>query len=129
MFMKKHLLFICILSLFVSCFELEDNDSVSVSFYVKNTAENPISFSTTIWKFSQINGMYKVTSDYTVNSGDSVLARKATYSSDVIEPNKWFESFVITPVEGIEMSNPNLVENWVKYIRDGLPVYVFTLNQ
>lgn len=54
---------------------------------------------------------------------------KATYSSDVIEPNKWFESFVITPVEGIEMNNPNLVENWVKYIKGGTPVYVFTINQ
>lgn len=127
--MKKNILVFCLFALFTGCLEMDESDSISVSYFVKNTSENSISFSATIWKFSQINGMYKVTNDYIVNPGDSVLARKATYSSDAIEPNKWFESFVITPVEGIEMNNPNLAENWVKYIKEGLPVYVFTLNQ
>ncbi|HEY6914974.1 MAG TPA: hypothetical protein VI413_09885, partial [Paludibacter sp.] len=69
------------------------------------------------------------TNSFDVYPNDSVLARNINYRKDGTAPQSWFKSFVITPVEGIEMNNPELAENWVKYNNNKIPTYVFTLNK
>ena len=104
-------------------------EHVMTEFYVKNTSNKTISFEATIVKPSTITGTYEVTLPFTVNANDKVLARKIEFQKDGKDPQKWFTRFVIYPVEGIQMNDPNLSENWVKSNKDGTPVYEFTLNK
>ena len=104
-------------------------DHVMTEFYVKNTSSKTISFEATIVKPSTITGPYEVTLPFTVNANDRVLARKIEFQKDGNDPQKWFTKFVIHSVEGIQMNDPNLSENWVKSNKDGTPVYEFTLNK
>ena len=128
MYMKKITLSLFIL-LVTSCVDLTSDDSPTTSFYVKNTSNKTITFTASVMKFSQITDPYTVTISFDVNPNDSVLARKTGFKKDGTAPQSWFESFVITQVEGIEMNNPELSENWVKYNIDKIPTYVFTLNK
>jgi len=98
-------------------------------FYVKNTSNKTISFEASIIKSSQISGPYEVSLPFTVYANDSVLARKIEFVKDGKNPQKWFHRFTIQPVEGIQMNDPNLPENWIKYDKNGTPIYVFTLNK
>lgn len=104
-------------------------EHVMTEFYVKNTSNKTISFETSIIKFSTITDPYEVSLQFTVYSGDSVLARRTEFEKDGKEPQKWFHKFIIHPVEGIQMNDPNLAENWIKFNKDGTTIYVFTLNK
>ena len=99
---------------------------VMTEFYVKNTSDKTISFEASVMKSSQILGPHEVSETFTVYPNDSVLARKIEFLAD---NTKWFTSFIIYPVEGIQMNDPNLPENWIKYNRNNLLIYVFTLNK
>ena len=62
----------------------------------------------------------------------SIHTRYHTYpyfKKDGENPQKWFSKFDIFPVEGIEMNNPNLAENWKKTSNDNVPTYTFTINK
>ena len=102
---------------------------VMTEFCVKNTSDKTISFEASIIKFSQITDPYEVSLLFTVQPNESVLARRVEYEKDGLEPQKWFSTFVIYPIEGIQMNDPNLAENWVKSDKEGTPVYEFTLNK
>jgi hypothetical protein len=119
--MKKVFLYFSII-LFFAC----SKDYVMTEFYVKNTSDKIINFEASVMKSSQILGPHEVTEFFTVHPNDSVLARKIEFLAD---NTKWFTSFKIYQVEGIQMNDPNLPENWIKYNRNNLPIYVFTLNK
>jgi hypothetical protein len=121
---KKVFLF-CLVMIFFFCFL----DSIMTEFYVKNTSNKTISFEASIIKFSQITDPYEISLSFTVPPNESVLARKTEFQKDGKEPQKWFTKFVIHPVYGVEMNDPYLLENWVKYIKNDTPVYEFTLNK
>ena len=122
-FIMKKVFLLCSILLFFAC---EKFDTVTTEYYVKNTSNKTIHFDASVLKQSTIMGPHEVTVSFTVHPNDSVLARKAEYWK---ETTKWFTRFIIYPVEGIQMNDPNLPENWIKYDKNGLPVYVFTLNK
>ena len=124
--MKKVFLF-CLAMLLSACNLFEDN--VMTDFYVKNTSNKTISFEASVIKPSQISGPQEVSLPFTVYPNDSVLARRISFRKDSEKPQKWFHKFIIHPVEGIRMNDPNLPENWIKYNTNDNPVYVFTLNK
>ena len=95
-------------------------------FYVKNTSDKTISFEASVMKSSEILGPHEVSEKFTVLPNDSVLARKIRFLED---NTKWFTSFIIYPIEDIQMNDPNLPENWIKHKKDDLPIYVFTINK
>jgi len=118
------------LFLIVLCFVCcEEYDTTTTEFYVKNTSQKTITFDASIIKPSQLSGPYEVSLSFTVNANDSVLARKAQFNRDGKNPQNWFHTFVIHPVEGVQMNDPNLSENWIKYDVNVMPIYVFTLNK
>jgi len=119
--MKKVFLFFSMV-LFFAC----NKHYVMTEFYVKNTSDKTISFEASVMKSSQILGPHEVSETFTVYPNDSVLARKIEFFAD---NTKWFTSFIIYPVEGIQMNDPNLPDNWIKYYKNSLPIYVFTLNK
>ena len=104
-------------------------ESITTEFYVKNTSTKTISFDASVIKFSQITDPYEVFLSFTVHPDEIVLARKTGFEKDGKEPQKWFNTFVIHPVDGIQMNDPNLAENWIKSNKDGTPTYTFTLNK
>jgi len=108
--------------LFFAC----GKEYVMTEFYVKNTSNKTISFEASVMKSSQILGLHEVTETFTVHPNDSVLARKIEFLAN---NTKWFTRFIIYPVEGIQMNDPNIPENWIRYDRNNLPIYVFTLNK
>jgi hypothetical protein len=122
--MKKVLLFFSIV-LFFAC---SKDEFLVTDFYVKNTSNKTISFDASILKRSS-DGYHELSLPFVVYANDSVLARRTEFSKDGKNPHKWFRKFIIHPVEGIEMNDPNLPENWIKYNTNGNPVYVFTLNK
>jgi len=126
--MKKIILSLIIL-LITSCIDFTNNDVPITNFYVKNTSNKTISFSATVLKYSQLTDPYTVTETFDVYPNDSVLARVVGYTKDGTDPQSWFKSFDITPVNGIEINDPNLAENWVKYNVNNTPTYVFKLNK
>jgi hypothetical protein len=123
--MKRFIIISLILLVFSAC----NDDYVMTEFYVKNTSHKTISFEASVIKFSQITDPYEVFLQFTVNPNDSVLARRIEVKQDAKEPHKWFNTFVIHPVEGIEMNDPNLLGNWIKHNSNDTPIYVFTLNK
>jgi hypothetical protein len=104
-------------------------DYLKTEFYVKNTSSQTINFDITIVKHSTITGPYEISLPFTLNVNDSVLARRTEMKKDGKNPQEWFTKFVIHPVEGIQMNDPNLPENWIKYNTNDTPIYVFTLNK
>ena len=122
--MRKILLF-CSIILFVSCGEKERREFPMTNFYVKNTSDKTIRFDASVIQ----RGIGEVSLPFTVHSNDSVLARRIGFLRDGDNPQKWFHRFVIHPVEGIQMNDPNLPENWVKSGTYDEPIYVFTINK
>ena len=102
-----------------------DDEYVMTEFYVKNTSDKIIRFDASVWKSSEILGPHEVSESFTVYPSDSVLARRVKWMK---ENKKWFTDFTIYPIEGVQMNDPNLPENWIKHHKNGLPIYVFTLN-
>lgn len=74
-------------------------------------------------------GPQVITNSFTIKPNDSVIARQTAFKRDGESPQKWFTTFVITPVDGVQMNDPNLVENWKKGEQDKVPTYTFTLNK
>ena len=124
--MKKILVLLVAVFLFSSCVE---DKHVTTEFYVKNTSTKTITFHASVIKYSQLSDPIEVSLPFTVYSNDSVLARRASFERDGKNPQNWFSKFAIDQIEGIEMNNPNLAENWIKSEINGTPIYVFTLNK
>lgn len=103
--------------------------SPMTAFIVKNTSEKPITFTASVIKMSQTFGTQEVTNSFTVKPHDSIIARQTYFKKDGENPQKWFSKFDIFPVDGTEMNDPNLAENWKKSSKDNVPVYTFTLNK
>jgi hypothetical protein len=122
----KNVLFLFTLLFVTSCVDFSNDNIPTTDFYVKNTSDKTITFVASVLKFST---MTTQTVSFKVNAKDSVLAREIGYSRDGTEPQSWFESFTIQPVSGIQMNDPNLAANWVKYNVNNKPIYVFTLNK
>lgn len=125
--MKKLLFIIPILLLFASCLPM--TGSPMTAFIVKNTSDKPISFTASVVKMSQTFGAQEVTNSFTVKPHDSIITRQTYFKKDGENPQKWFSRFDIFPVEGIEMNDPNLPQNWKKYSKDNIPIYTFTINK
>ena len=111
------------------CACCEKEDMPMTEFYVKNTSTKTIIFDASVIKPTGNSGHQKVSLSFTVYANDSVLARRIKFTRDGKNPQKWFNTFVIRPVEGIQMNDPNLSENWIKYNANDMPIYVFTLNK
>jgi hypothetical protein len=119
----KTIIVACVLPLLlVACGE---SGYPMTEFYVKNTSDKIISFEASVIKPPDY---YEVSLPFTVYPNDSVLARKIGFAKDGKNPQKWFNKFVIHPVEGIPMNDPKLSENWIKCNTNSIPTYVFTLN-
>lgn len=125
--MKKSLLLIPIVLLFISCLPM--TGSPMTAFTVKNTSNKPISFTASVIKMSQTFGAQEITNSFTVKPNDSIIARQTYFKKDGENPQKWFSRFDIFPVEGIEMNDPNLPQNWKKSSKDNIPIYTFTINK
>lgn len=120
------LLFITILFL-VSCFPLPGERNTA--FFVKNTSNKPISFTSSVLKHSQTMGSHIIENSFTVKPNDSILARNIYFKRDGENPQAWFREFNIFPVDGIEMNNPKLPENWKKHNKEKYQFFTFTLNK
>lgn len=124
----KAFYFIFISFMLSGCASLNGNSPMT-AFIVKNTTDKPISFTASVLKYSQIAGPQLITNSFTVQPNDSIIARQTYFKRDGENPQKWFNEFKIFPVEGIELNDPNLAENWVKSSKENIPVYTFTLNK
>lgn len=101
----------------------------TTTFYVKNNSEKPINFQASVIKRGSA-GPFEMNNAFTVLAKDSVLARQVGYKKDTENPQKWFNRFIIFPVDGIEMNDPNKPENWIKGITEtGKPIYTFTIAE
>ena len=123
----KSTLILLISVILISCLPMPG--SPMTAFIVKNTSEKPISFSASVIKMSQTFGPQEVTNSFTVKAKDSIIVRQTYFKKDGENPQNWFSKFDIFPVEGIEMNNPNLAENWKKISNDNVPTYTFTINK
>lgn len=125
--MKKIIFSLLIFTIFVSCLPM--TGSPMTAFIVKNTSDKPISFTASVIKMSQTLGAQEVTNSFTVKPHDSIIARQTYFKKDGENPQKWFSKFDVFPVDGIELNNPNLPENWKKSSKEDVPTYTFTLNK
>lgn len=125
----KKILFLVLASLtLISCGVLNGNSPMT-AFIVKNTSDKPISFTAGVLKHSQIAGPHVITNSFTVKPNDSIIARQTYFKRDGENPQNWFTEFSVFPVEGIELNDPNVRENWKKSSKDNVPTYTFTLNK
>lgn len=99
------------------------------AFIVKNTSDKPISFTAGVLKYSQIMGAQVITNSFTVNPNDSIIARQTYFKRDGENPQSWFMEFNIFPVDGVELNDPKIPENWKKSSINNVPTYTFTLNE
>lgn len=99
------------------------------AFIVKNTSDQPISFTASVIKFSQTFGSQEITNSFIVKPHDSVIARQTYFKKDGENPQNWFSAFEILPVNGIELNDPKKSEKWVKGEKDKVPTYTFLLNK
>lgn len=99
------------------------------AFIVKNTSDQPINFKAGVLKHSQIIGPQVIYNSFTVNPNDSIIARQTFFRKDGENPQEWFTEFSISPVDGIDLNDPYLPENWKKSSKDQVPIYTFTLNR
>lgn len=81
------------------------------TFYVKNNTDKTVNFKTSVEKLSSM-GAYQMTLPFTVLPQDSVLARRVNFKNGA-SPNQWFTQFIIFPVEGVILNNPNNPQNWI----------------
>jgi hypothetical protein len=111
----------------VSCFPLPGERNTA--FFVKNTSNKPISFTSSVLKHSQTMGPHIIQNSFTVKPNDSILVRNIYFKSDGENPQAWFREFNIFPVDSIEMNNPKLAENWKKFNKEKFQYFTFTLNK
>jgi hypothetical protein len=125
--MKKIILSILIGPLLMSCFALPGE--TNTEFFLKNSSEKPISMTIGVIKCSQSFGCQEYKNSFTVKAKDSILGRNIYFKKNSEKPQSWFSSFEIFPVDGVEMNNPKLPENWKKSNNDKFQIYTFTLNK
>lgn len=131
--MKKSILVLLLVFTFASCGILipfpESKKYPTTTFYVKNNSEKTVNFQSTVLKRST-NGPYEITVPFTVRPKDSILARKAMFKRDAENPQNWFTKFIIFPVDGITIHDPNKAENWKKWINSkNRPCYTFIIAE
>jgi hypothetical protein len=129
--MKKVLMFCALMLLFACNNDDFEGKPVAAFYYIKNTSNQTISFEVTV---VQDEGFYLFRNDsiftFTVNANDSVIHPSFRTWEDFENHPDWFTKFEINPVNGIQMNDPYLPENWVKYNWENTPApaYSFTLN-
>ena len=119
--MKKALIF-CVIMLFFAC----DNNhyerkQLSAYYLVKNTSNQTISFDVSVkkgepiaglgWELQAENGTFTCT----VNANDSIIFGVFSIWDDLDNHPNWFTKFDIHSVDDIQMNDPYLSENWIKY--------------
>lgn len=132
--MKKTIIILLLSCLLTSCGILipfpESKKYPTTTFYVKNNSEKAVNFQSTVIKQSTITGPFEMTVPFTVQPKDSVLARQVIFKKDSENPQNWFTKFIIFPVDGIKVHDPNKPENWKKWINiKGRPCYTFTIAE
>ena len=125
--MKKIFLILPILLLFIGCIALPGE--ANTAFIIKNTSEKTINTTIGVIKCSQAFGCQEYKNAFTIKAKDSIIVRQTYFKKDGENPQNWFSKFDIFPVEGIEMNNPNLAENWKKTSNENVPTYTFTINK
>ncbi len=98
-------------------------------FYVKNNSNKVIRFKSSVLKYSSITAPYLVTVPFTIQPHDSVLARYVGAKENTKTPQSWFKKFIIQPVDGVKINDPNLPENWKKYFDKDGPFYTFIIAE
>ena len=110
--------------LFFSCDKhIVRYQGVDAYYFIKNTSNQTISFDITVPKGERVvteGHGYGLTSDsvytFKVNANDSIVF--VTFGNlweDFKNPPNCFTQFEISPVNGIQMNDPYLPENWVEY--------------
>ena len=125
--MKKIFLILPILLLFIGCIALPGE--ANTAFIIKNTSEKTINTTIGVIKCSQAFGCQEYKNAFTFKAKDSMIVRQTIFKKDSDKPQSWFSSFEIFPVDGIEMNNPKLPENWKKSTKDKYQIYTFTINK
>lgn len=125
--MRKIFLILSILILFVSCIAFPGE--ANTAFIIKNTSEKLITANIGVIKCSQAFGCQEYKNAFTFKPKDSMIVRQVIFKKDSEKPQSWFSSFEIFPVDGIEMNNPSLGENWKKSAKDKYQIYTFTINK
>lgn len=125
--MKKIIFSLVIFTLFISCFALPGE--ANTVFILKNTSDKSISMTIGVIKCSQTFGCEEYKNSFTVKAKDSILGRNIFFKKDSEKPQSWFSSFDIFPVEGVEMNDPKLPQNWKKSYKDKIQIYTFTINK
>ena len=98
------------------------------SFYVKNKSPKTAHFKASGVKASTM-GPFEMTLPFTVNPGDSVLARKVKFLKTA-SPTDWFTKFSLFPIDRVKMNDPAVAENWVRSSDpNGKPVYTFNIKK
>ena len=125
--MKKIFLSLLTFTFFVSCIALPGE--ANTAFILKNTSEQPINMTIGVIKCSTSFGCQEYKNAFTVKAKDSIVARQTIFKKDTEKPQSWFSTFDIFPVDGIEMNDPKLAQNWKKSNKDKIQIYTFTLNK
>lgn len=98
------------------------------SFYVKNNSHKTVHFKASIIKHSTM-GPFEMTLPFTVNPGDSVLARRGKFLKTA-SPTEWFSKFSLFPIDSVVMNDPAVAENWIlSSDPKGKPVYTFNVKK
>ena len=137
----------CLIMLFFACNKnTEWYQGVVTEYFIKNTSNQTINFDLTVPKgeeqvVTESHG-YVLTSDsvytFTVNANDSIIFYFSDSNLEDSENHlKWFTKFDILPVNGIQMNDAYLPENWVEYKSPysnayggvNSTAYLFVLNQ
>ena len=115
----------CVIVLFFSCDKhIVRYQGVDTYYFIKNTSNQTISFDITVPKGERVvteGHGYGLTSDsvytFKVNANDSIIFLNISDSSleDLENHLKWFIQFEISPLNGIQINDPYLPENWVEY--------------
>ena len=101
----------------------------NTAFIIKNTSDKPINTTIGVIKCSQAFGCQEYKNAFTIKAKDSIIARQTIFKKDSEKPQSWFSSFEIFPIDGVEMNNPKLPENWKKSNKDKFQIYTFTINK
>ena len=127
----------CIVVLFFACDK--QKEYIGAVYTIKNTSNQTISFDVTIRKGDKVICSGVKNGDVitcTVDANDSIIFTTARTWEDLKNHPNWFTKFEINPVNGIQMNDPYLPENWVKYYSltssthdNSVPEYVFILNK
>lgn len=126
--MKKLFQFLPILFIStISCIALPGE--AKTAFVIKNTSDYPITATVGVVKCSTAFGCQEYKQPLTINAKDSIIARQTFFKKDSEKPQSWFSTFEIFPVDGVEMNDPNLPENWKKSTKEKYQIYTFKINK